>query len=969
MNRAALVVLVLVLGLSTNLVGQSPIVVDEGDRVPIQSNAHPSAMQAFDIGPTDSNLRVQITLLVSAGGGRRSAQGVAGFAGTEQPARMVTRWLELQGFLVEPYFQGLMIRCAGTVSQVEKAFGVEIHNYTVDGQIYHANVADPSIPRALSGMIQGLKNLDNLPIGQAASVRGGYTRNIIHNFSGTNGDGAGANGGMIADAQGNYYGTTGVGGIPAPGASGGVGTVYRVNPSTPNYEVFYSFTGNGSPAVPNGGLIADRAGNFYGTTEFGGSADSGAFFKLTPAGQATLLYSFTGAGGDGLVDAGGLVLDSAGNFYGTSGGGTNNRGAVFKISPEPAAGCPSGSHVGNGYCETVLHNFPGSSGDGDSPNSGLVLDNAGNLYGTTLIGGTSTSCPGGCGTVFKVDPAGNEAVLYSFTGDRGDGYAPTALILDSAGNLYGSTEFGGITTGPYCDPNVVAASPKGCGTIFKLSPEPAGGCASGSNLGNGYCETVLYSFAGAPVDGEYPTASVLDGAGNLYGITGFGGTADAGTVFRLDPKGNETVLYSFAVIGDNGELPVPGLAIDGAGNLYGTTIRGGTFGDGIIYQLALLPSTTTNLALSPLSVNADWSGPVVLTATVSPASDAGTPTGTATFFNDTTQIGTASLNGGLATFNYNPLPRLQPGTYSIVATYSGDASFGGSTSSVQTLTVTNLSLTTTSLELTPSNVTVGSAGPIVMTATMLNSTATGTITFFNGTTQIGLASLNSGTASIGYNPSNLALGAYSITASYSGDSHFLGSTSAPQILSVTAIPSYTLSVSPTSLTIVAGQSGQAIFTVTPQNGFNSQVTFSCSGLPAEANCSFVPPSVTPGGNPVTSTLTITTAAATAASWRARFSERLIAALLLPGMIVVFGAAARRSGAGHGLRVIALLSLAAFGAGLSSCGGGANGAGGSSGGHGGNPGTPAGTSTVTVSASIGGAGGLSQTAQLAITITQ
>ena len=174
-------------------------------------------------------------------------------------------------------------------------------------------------------------------------------------------------------------------------------------------------------------------------------------------------------------------------------------------------------------------------------------------------------------------------------------------------------------------------------------------------------------------------------------------------------------------------------------------------------------------------------------------------------------------------------------------------------------------------------------------------------------------------------------------------------------------PDYQVSVNPSTLTIAAGQSGKATFTVTPQNGFNSQVSFACSGLPAEAACSFVPASVTPNGSAVTSTLTVTTSAPTAAMQQPTpISLRPVYALSFPVLAMMLGVAARRRGVLHGAQVLLPLILLLAAAGLTSCGGGKA--------SGGNPGTPLGTSTVSVSASTSGAGAISHTATLTITIT-
>ena len=184
--------------------------------------------------------------------------------------------------------------------------------------------------------------------------------------------------------------------------------------------------------------------------------------------------------------------------------------------------------------ETVLYSFTGGA-DGGDPQSGVIRDSAGNLYGTTFLGGT-----GNAGVVYKLDSAGHETVLYSFT--FADGSQPTAgVIRDSAGNLYGTTELGG---------------PASQGVVYKLD-----------TTGN---YTVLYSFTGG-ADGGYPFAGVIrDSAGNLYGTTQYGGTAQQGVVYRLDTAGHETVLHSFTG-GADGSRPNAGVIRDSAGNLYGTT--------------------------------------------------------------------------------------------------------------------------------------------------------------------------------------------------------------------------------------------------------------------------------------------------------------------------------------------------------------------------------------------------------------
>jgi uncharacterized repeat protein (TIGR03803 family) len=255
---------------------------------------------------------------------------------------------------------------------------------------------------------------------------------------------------------------------------------------------------------------------------------------LGPQAQAQtlkVLHSFTG-GTDGIEPEAGVVRDTAGNLYGTTvTGGLYNNGTVYKVDSN-----------GN---ETVLHAFLGGA-DGAEPYGGVILDGRGNLYGTTWLGGTYD-----LGIVFKLDVTGRETILYNFKGGS-DGSNPAAgLVRDSAGNLYGTTYWGG---------DVSCGNPIGCGTVFKLS-------ASGS-------EAVLHAFAATP-DGGYPESSLtLDASGNLYGTTTLGGASGAGTVFESSPDGVAIVLRSFNGKGD-GKGPVGGVIRDSVGYLYGTTNGGG----------------------------------------------------------------------------------------------------------------------------------------------------------------------------------------------------------------------------------------------------------------------------------------------------------------------------------------------------------------------------------------------------------
>ena len=272
---------------------------------------------------------------------------------------------------------------------------------------------------------------------------------VLHSFSGGLNGSEASQGSLIRDAVGNLYGTTSAGG------ASGIGTVFKLD-AAGNYQVLHSFTGDFSGpggAYPSGGLIRDAAGNLYGTTSQGGTYGRGTVFKLDAAGAETVLYSFAGKffGPDDGENPYGLIRDAAGNFYGTTFyGGASNNGTVFKLDA-------SGK-------ETVLYSFNGS--DGAHPSAGLFRDAAGNFYGATSDGGVSD-----WGVIFRLNvESGVSTVLHSFTGNSDGGAPYGALITDNAGNLYGTTGFGGDLTAcrGYQDPEGDLGSPPGCGVVFRI---------------------------------------------------------------------------------------------------------------------------------------------------------------------------------------------------------------------------------------------------------------------------------------------------------------------------------------------------------------------------------------------------------------------------------------------------------------------------------------------------------------------
>ena len=406
---------------------------------------------------------------------------------------------------------GLSLTSAGVLSGTATQLG------TFTGTVSASNGVSPSASQAFSITIS------NPP---PPIIIAPFT--TLGSFNGSNG--ANPMSGVIQASDGNFYGTTYVGGSSSDGA------VFKLTPGG-TLTALCSFSGSNGQ-LPFSGVVQGIDGNLYGTTFSGGSSGNGTMFEATPGGMLTSLYSF-GASGSGPVA--GLIQGSDQNFYGvTSDAGTSTMGTVFKITPTGSL--------------TTLVTFTDTNGA--YPEANLIVGSDGNFYGTTLDGGTVND-----GTVFKMTSGGSLTTLCSFTGSNGQQPFRGGLLLGSDGNYYGTTREGGSV---------------GDGTVFKMTP--------GGTL------TTLCSFTGT--NGSSPYAGVVQGAdGNFYGTTYSGGSSGDGTVFMVTPGGSLTTIYTFT--GTNGSSPEAGLLLASDGNMYGTTYSGGSLGSGTVFKFTpfFVPAT------------------------------------------------------------------------------------------------------------------------------------------------------------------------------------------------------------------------------------------------------------------------------------------------------------------------------------------------------------------------------------------
>jgi uncharacterized repeat protein (TIGR03803 family) len=366
---------------------------------------------------------------------------------------------------------------------------------------------------------------------------------VLYNFTGGSG-GGNPLAGFVMDASGNLYGTATYGG------GSGLGVAFKLSPSGVE-KVLHSFTGGSDGANPQGQLVMDKSGNFYGTTNAGGVSNAGTVFMVTTKGKETVLYSFAG-NADGASPVAGLTLDKLGNLYGTTtAGGASGNGTVFELAAPTIAG--------GQWTKEILYSF-GQGTDGTIPVAGVTFDASGNLYGTTSAGGLY-----GYGTVFQLTPSGSgwtETILHPFEMGS-DGGVPYAGLVFAGNHLYGAASDGG------------AGGSNGGGTVFELSKS-----------GSSWVFTALYGLPGWGISGSFRDLLVVSST-KIYATTHCDGANDAGTVYELTRSGSTwtfTSLYVFTG-GSDGLYSFSNLVADKQGNLYGTTNLGGAYSSGVAFKV------------------------------------------------------------------------------------------------------------------------------------------------------------------------------------------------------------------------------------------------------------------------------------------------------------------------------------------------------------------------------------------------
>jgi uncharacterized repeat protein (TIGR03803 family) len=775
---------------------------------------------------------------------------------------------------------------------------------------------------------------------------------------------------LVESTDGSYYGGTSSGGS-------GNGTLFKIT-SDGTLTTVAPFKNKLLGAAPSGPPVEYTDGNFYGTTSGGGGSDFGAFYQLTPTGEYTVLYSFTGMG-DGAAPTGTPVVGSDGNFYGTTGQSgavttPDKNGTIYKMTP--------------GGVLTTLHVFNGTT-DGAGP-VGLFMGSDGNLYGAASLG------VNGNGTLFEITTSGAFTVLYSFGGTAGDGNGPAALVQASDGNFYGTTSGGGANA---------------LGTVFKLTPATAlpapvqiTSSASTIPLGtpvtlnwqvlNAFSQTLRNCYASVQTTASGPgawtelqtgtynaTTHIYSGSATItptasgpytYGLTCGGVESGTATVTVGGaqtlvvttgslPQARVGVSYSTTLVASGGVQP------------YTWSLTVGSLPAGLTLKASsgVISGMPTAAGMANFTVQVKDSDPTPATATASLGMTVVQPLVITTMSLPAVRVGSAysqtlTATGGTPPYLWKQssgnlpagLQLSSAGVISGTVTAAGPATFAVSVSDSAapvTQSVTgNLSIVaeplivpTGAVTLSPSTISIGQTTTVTLnlSAPAGSPVATGNVQFVaNGANFGAPVPVVNGSASL-TSPAFNATGSYEITANYTGDPNYMALNFPPAILAVTTTPALAIQATPSVLSATSGTAATTSIAVYNANG--AAIKFACSGLPVNAVCNFGP--LSSSGTTSLQIAAYTTASLSRPELRGR-SIALNLAWLLPGMLAL-GAFTRKRRRIVLLGIAALLLVATTS--LSGC-------------SGGSPATadsPKGTSSVVVTATVG-----SQTASTLITLT-
>jgi len=803
-------------------------------------------------------------------------------------------------------YGNLLTGGTGTVYQIAPS-GIETTIYNFPGGVGGGN-PESGLIQGSDGKYYGAVSGGEYNNGLAFSLTSGGLLSPLYSFEGYNGSTSSTP--LLQGSDGNYYGVT------SSGGANSFGEVFQLTP-TGTLTVLYSFKGTGDGASPANALIEGSDGNFYGTTGANGSIDQveggdGTVFKITPAGALTTLYVFTGAN-DGSEPAG-LVWGSDGNLYGTTGAnGANGFGTVFQITPAGAF--------------KTLYGFAGGSTDGDGPGAGLVQGSDGNFYGTTAAGGLASS-----GTVFRVSltpalPAPVQVTSSVATTTAGQGITLTWQVLNAFSTtlqqcyafVEGSQNGGawtGLQAGTYISTTHLftgsaVVTPTNAGTFtYALT---CGGMESGS-------ATVVVGATPTLLVATSTLANAVVGTSYSQSLTAQGG---------IPP-------YTWSVT--SGNLP-PGLTLaPAAGVISGTPKTVGA--DNFMVQV-VDSETTPAKATASLAITVVPAPPTVTTTTLPAGLVNSSYSTTLEAINGippyTWSVATGTLPVGLS---------LAPatGVISGTPTTAGTSPFTVRVTDSQTVPASgtaNLSLTINPqllpvgvVSINPTSLVAGQSATASVTVSGATGAdvPTGTVQFLSNNVNLGApVALVNGAATLASQVFS-ATGTFAITANYSGDAQYLAVDFAPANLTVGAAPLPAVTASPTVLSVALGGTGTSMLTVA--NFSTTSITFTCSGLPADAACSF---GALSGSS--TSLLTVTTNNSTASALARGSGARVMRALALPGVIAIACLFMTRRRFPQWLVLLLLLSA---GLTLTACGG-AN--------H--RNDTPAGTTAFTVAASGGG----------------